>query len=130
LNFEGQEQARLHLKSKPPWSYEWGPVQLEKKYPAKFLELDKAISKFALRTNTTYKKDTPIVEYVRHIRNAVSHAKVAITPNDSVEFEDENAKTNEKFSTIILLKDVGQLLNELQKVHQTYLKDRQSGSTP
>src|SRR5271154_653099 len=26
LNFEGQEQARLHLKSKFPWSYEWGPV--------------------------------------------------------------------------------------------------------
>ncbi|MGO9024119.1 MAG: hypothetical protein ACLQIQ_07440, partial [Beijerinckiaceae bacterium] len=28
LNFEGQEQARLHLKSKPPWSYEWGPLQI------------------------------------------------------------------------------------------------------
>jgi hypothetical protein len=27
LNFEGQGQARLHLKSKLLWSYEWGPVQ-------------------------------------------------------------------------------------------------------
>ncbi len=22
-----QEQARLHLKSNPPWSHQWGPVQ-------------------------------------------------------------------------------------------------------
>ncbi len=28
MNFEGQEQARLHLKSKPPWSYEWGPLHI------------------------------------------------------------------------------------------------------
>jgi hypothetical protein len=27
LIFEGQEQAKLHLKSKLPWSHEWGPVQ-------------------------------------------------------------------------------------------------------
>jgi hypothetical protein len=27
LIFEGQGQARLHLKSKLPWSREWGPVQ-------------------------------------------------------------------------------------------------------
>ena len=24
---EGQGQARLHLKSNPKWSHEWGPVQ-------------------------------------------------------------------------------------------------------
>src|SRR3979490_224369 len=24
---EGQEQALLHLKSKPRWSHQWGPVQ-------------------------------------------------------------------------------------------------------
>jgi transposase-like protein len=28
LILEGQEQARLHLKSKPRWSYQSGPVQL------------------------------------------------------------------------------------------------------
>ena len=27
LIFEGQGHARLHLKSKPPWSHQWGPVQ-------------------------------------------------------------------------------------------------------
>jgi hypothetical protein len=27
LIFEGQGQARLHLKSNHPWSHEWGPVQ-------------------------------------------------------------------------------------------------------
>ena len=27
LIFEGQEQARLHLKSNDPWSHEWGPLQ-------------------------------------------------------------------------------------------------------
>ena len=30
LIFEGQGQARLHLKSNDPWSHEWGPVQLPK----------------------------------------------------------------------------------------------------
>jgi hypothetical protein len=28
LIIEGQGQARLHLKSNPPRSHEWGPVQL------------------------------------------------------------------------------------------------------
>jgi len=28
LILEGQGQARLHLKSNDPWSYEWGPVQV------------------------------------------------------------------------------------------------------
>src|SRR5208282_1285755 len=27
LILEGQGQARLHLKSNPSWSHEWGPVQ-------------------------------------------------------------------------------------------------------
>jgi putative transposase len=27
LIIKGQGQARLHLKSKPPWSHQWGPVQ-------------------------------------------------------------------------------------------------------
>src|SRR5271166_1627680 len=27
LILEGQGQARLHLKSNPPWSHQWGPVQ-------------------------------------------------------------------------------------------------------
>lgn len=29
LIFDGQGQARLHLKSKPPWSHQWGPVHSE-----------------------------------------------------------------------------------------------------
>jgi hypothetical protein len=27
LIFDRQREARLHLKSKPPWSRQWGPVQ-------------------------------------------------------------------------------------------------------
>src|SRR5208283_1010158 len=33
LILEGQGQARLHLKSNPPWSHQWGPVQID---PASF----------------------------------------------------------------------------------------------
>src|SRR5208283_4598333 len=29
LIFERQGQARLHLKSNPPWSHQWGPVQFQ-----------------------------------------------------------------------------------------------------
>src|SRR5271169_4922375 len=32
LILEGQEQARLHLKSNPPWSHQWGPVQIDARY--------------------------------------------------------------------------------------------------
>jgi transposase-like protein len=35
LIFEGQEQARLHLKSKLPWSQQWGPVQFDAAFKAK-----------------------------------------------------------------------------------------------
>src|SRR5208337_718216 len=30
LILEGQGQARLHLKSNPPWSHQWGPVHSER----------------------------------------------------------------------------------------------------
>ncbi len=33
LILEGQEQARLHLKSNPPWSHQWGPVHFAKAQP-------------------------------------------------------------------------------------------------
>src|SRR5271166_3297448 len=33
LILEGQGQARLHLKSNPPWSREWGPVQRKEGRP-------------------------------------------------------------------------------------------------
>src|ERR1700720_2639022 len=35
LIFDGQGQARVHLKSKPPWSHQWGPVQYRSSGTAK-----------------------------------------------------------------------------------------------
>ena len=45
--------------------------KLEKKYPTLFNEINSNISALSINTTTTYEKDKPTIDYVRHIRNAV-----------------------------------------------------------
>jgi hypothetical protein len=62
-----------------------------------------AINDFLLNhtknTTTNYRSDNPTTNYLRHVRNAVAHARVSFRPNDVVIFMDENSRTNESFST-------------------------------
>lgn len=72
-------------------------------------------------TNSTYSGENNInnIDYYRHIRNAVSHAKCSYKESDGicyVEFYDANIKnTSETCQIIIKTSNVGIILEKLQK---------------
>ncbi len=76
-------------------------------------------------TSTTYKKDSPEINFLRHIRNAVSHASVSFRPNDVIVFTDSNARTGERFETELSLQYLGEFIQQLQRVHLEYIRDLQ-----
>jgi hypothetical protein len=71
-----------------------------------------------LRTTTTYKKDAPTTDFLRHVRNSVAHARVSFRPSEVICFFDENPGTGEKFSTELPLNQLGAFLHELLIVHK------------
>jgi hypothetical protein len=98
---------------------------LYKDYSSVYNEIDAFLETHTLNTDNKYKSDASSVKYLRHIRNAVAHATVEFRPTNTVIFNDENRRTNEKFSTELPLKYLGDLLNELQRVHIAYIQDLQ-----
>jgi len=92
-------------------------------------EFDK-IQKFlhANTTNTTtknYNYDQPTIDYLRHIRNAVAHARVSFRPDDVVIFEDTDTKGKSSFSTELSLQKVGEFIHRLRMVHFKHIQDRE-----
>lgn len=73
-------------------------------------------------TTTNYQSDNTTVNFIRHIRNAVSHARVAFRPNDVIIFEDENTRRHQSFSTELPLQHLGEFFTRLQAVHLAYIK--------
>lgn len=71
-----------------------------------------------LRTTTTYKRDALAVNFLRHVRNSVAHARVSFRPGEVICFFDEDTRTGEKFSTELPLSQFGAFLHELLIVHK------------
>src|ERR1039458_1999448 len=57
----------------------------------------------AIKTNTTYKKDSPNINFLRHVRNSVAHARVSFRPSEVICFLDEDSRTDRK--TALAVKD-------------------------
>lgn len=76
-------------------------------------------------TTTNYRCDNPTTKYLRHIRNAVAHARSTFRPNDAVVFTDENKRTNESFSTELPLAHLGEFVHRLESVHVAYIQTMQ-----
>lgn len=70
-------------------------------------------------TQTNYRNDRSKINFLRHIRNAVAHARVSFREKDVIIFEDSNSREN--FYTELPLKDMGEFLNRLEKVHSKYI---------
>jgi hypothetical protein len=95
---------------------------LEKRFPDEFIELNNKLDKIKLRAESSYSKDSEKIDYLRHIRNAVAHARVEFNPNVSVTFTDEN-NNGESCSITIPLNSMGLFLTELQKIFMTYVEN-------
>ncbi len=94
---------------------------LEHDFPIEFAELNNKVDQIKLETNSTYSNDSETIDYIRHIRNAVAHARLTFIPNQAVTFTDENNR-GEKCTITIPLNKVGFFLTELQKVFMKYIE--------
>ena len=66
---------------------------------------------------STYPKDKPSINFLRHIRNAVAHARVAFHPGNKVVFDDECGSY--KFSCALPLSRLGQFIKQLEIIHES-----------
>jgi hypothetical protein len=93
---------------------------LEKKdYDPDFEKINKKISDYFQNTETNYGSDTPNTNYTRHLRNALSHGRISFIGNSHIEFKDEKVdkkKVINEFKSEINLKNVGNLIDDLQKL--------------
>lgn len=92
---------------------------LSDRYPTEFAKLNNIVENIKSKANSSYRTDQKKINYIRHIRNAVAHAKVEFV-NNAVEFTDEN--NTEKCTIIIPLMEVGTFLTELQKIFMKYIE--------
>jgi hypothetical protein len=96
---------------------------LETQHSDEFQKIREFLDAHAENTSTTYSSDDPTVDYLRHIRNAVAHARVSFRPGDVVVFQDSNGSST--FSTELKLQKVGEFLHRLQMVHVKHVQDKQ-----
>ena len=96
------------------------------KYPEDQDALSDFLRAHTQNTRTTYGTDQPRVNFLRHIRNAVSHARVAFRPHDVIIFRDRNPHTGEEFETELPLAHLGEFLHRLQEIHLRYIRELQS----
>lgn len=96
---------------------------LEKLHSDEFDKIQKFLHANTANTTTTYNEDQSTIDYLRHIRNAVAHARVSFRSGDVVIFQDTNGKSS--FSTELSLQKVGEFIHRLKMVHLKHIQDRQ-----
>lgn len=95
------------------------PKQLiSDKFPTEFDDLNKKIGILKSSEQSTYKSDKIKIDYIRHIRNAVAHARVNFQPNQDVTFYDDDK--NQKCTITIPLVNVSIFFNDLQRIFILY----------
>ena len=75
------------------------------------------------QVETTYNSDKDRIDYLRHIRNAVSHMNFEMTAEvDFVVFKDENPRKGEKFICKLSNSDLEKIIENLSVVHKDYIE--------
>ncbi|MDO7479912.1 HEPN family nuclease [Acinetobacter baumannii] len=94
-------------------------------YKEKYEEINLYIAeKLSPEVETTYSNDTKRIDFLRHIRNAVSHMNFEMTTEvDYVVFKDENPRKNEKFRCKFSNLDLGKIMQKLREVHFHYIEN-------
>ncbi len=101
------------------------------KYKSEYEALNTYISKnLNVKVITsTYAKDVNQIDYLRHLRNSVSHMNFEMTKvKGSVIFNDESPK-KEQFSCEITNNDIADILEQLRKIHLKYIKEIQDSQS-
>ena len=99
---------------------------LETNFPNEFHSLNGAVEKLATSTTSTYTNDAQVVDHVRHLRNAVAHARIEFKQDDTVIFCDENGRGS-VWEATFPLSNIGHLLTALQAVFMKYVESVKGG---
>jgi len=94
---------------------------LENEFPNEFSELNNVVEKVKSKAESNYKKDNEKIDYIRHIRNSVAHARVDFDPKKIVIFTDKNNNGEICVITIPLI-SIEIFLTALQQVFMKYVE--------
>lgn len=94
---------------------------LEESFPAEFNSLNQIIVNLSTSATSNYKKDAQDIDHVRHLRNAVAHARVSFTSDGTVIFRDEGSKCS-AWEVTFPLSNIGSLLSALQAIFMKYIE--------
>lgn len=101
---------------------------LNSKYSNEYDGIQGFLQTHTQNTVTTYKKDILNIDFLRHVRNSVAHARVEFRPRDVIIFSDSNSKTGEAFKTELPLKHLGEFLQRLQNIHLKHIEHLQKAT--
>lgn len=99
---------------------------LEHAFPNEFNGLNRTIESLKHQASSNYITDQGQIDYVRHLRNAVAHARVDFSNNGFVTFWYENGRGS-VCEIQVPLSNVGRLLTELQSIFMKYVEQVESG---
>lgn len=97
---------------------------IESKYQTEFKDLNQFVDSIKSKANSTYKNDSHSIDYIRHIRNSVAHAKVSFNSEKEVVFLDENNNGSE-CTIIIPLANMERFIKELRGIFFKHIKSLQ-----
>lgn len=101
---------------------------LNSKYSTEYDGIRGFLRTHTQNTTTTYKEDTPDIDFLRHIRNSVAHARVEFRPDDVIIFSDSNSSATKMFKTELPLKHLGKFLQRLQSIHLKHIEHLQKAT--
>ena len=103
------------------------PKQLiEEEFSEDFRALDARIDELKERASSTYAADLEGIKYLRHMRNAVAHARVSFEESEAVTFRDQNGRGDE-FYLVVSLSNIGVVLTDLQSIFMKYVERVKDG---
>lgn len=115
-----------------PYERIFNNKEINNLYKDEFKKLNEEIDKIVYEKESNYKEDELIINYVYHIRNAISHGRVnfeneCVIFNDSKEVKIKKSKKNKKkkFKCFIKFKleNFSEIFNPLQDFFNKYIED-------
>ena len=109
---------------------------IKNRFPDEFNKLNNVIHEIKNdeKTESNYNDESEVIDYIRHIRNSVAHAKVSFVPNTEVVFSDirKHKKKDESCTITIPLAKIGIFMSALQKLFFKYIEttSQKLSSTP
>lgn len=98
------------------------------KYQKEFNEIQDFLRANCKVIKNDYQTHKDKINYLRHMRNSVSHASVEFDPNNTITFTDTNPRSNEIIQFEFPLILIGVLLSKFQEVHLQHIRANQGNS--